>query len=495
MKNKFSKIEKVMKTLYNAIWIFCLSCLFLAIDSGCLKHDFDKEKEKHKNPEIVSSLPDLSVPKHFLWDEVYITIPLSAIDDLDEVHVDIPVLKYDKKFAYTYTFDDCVVQAYGKAFCTINRKWVDDETFFHFGQERTTGEEPMNTLGYTDGCGNEKRFTFGVAIWPCKSNAYVTDLMAPSNKNVGKSYPYLVWSDVVPLLDYGCDIYFHNVDENIYDMTDPHSLVEGLRACQNKVVEKIGRGIKALARADGNNNYYKAGLEFEDVVIMTASNSVEENVPPLVVNLGDNDLDLYKKCLSRRYTEEFPSVTLLMPNLEAARRQLYSWCHDFSHAPEDFQYILDLFKEINNRYGKDGDDSVWFASLDEIYEYVDIRKNCEISKVVSGDSLKLKFKCATSKLPNKHQYHRDFSVILSGIEEGSSVKIGSGKDVYGLSYGMIDDGRFLMNINCNTSLLERAERYTSKFENERTPKNKEEALFFINQLKPELQNGFLVRCK
>ncbi|WP_455626005.1 hypothetical protein [Parabacteroides sp.] len=483
-----------MKTQCNAIRLFCLGCLFLVMGCGCLKYDFERKKNEHENPAIVGLLPDLSVPEHFSWDGVYITIPLSAIDDLNKINIDIPALKYNKKFAYTYTFDDCVVQAYGKAFCTINGMWVDDERFFHFGQERTTGKEPVNTLGYTDGCGNEKRFAFGVAIWPCKDNGYVTDLMAPSNRNAGNRYPYLVWSDVVPLLDYGSDIYFHNVDENIYDKTDPHSLVDGLRVCQNKAIEKIGRGIKTLARADGNNNYYKAGLEFEDVVIMTASNSVEENVPPLIVNLGDGDLDLYKKCLFRRYTEEFPDVMQLMPDLEVAHGELYSWYHDFSHGPENFQYILDLFKEINDRYGKDGDDSVWFASLDEIYEYVDIRQNCEITKTTSGDSLKLKFKCSTPELADKYQYHRDFSLMLSGVD-GSSVKIGSGKNVYGLSYAKTKDGRFLVNINCNASLLERAERYTGKYEKAKTPESKEEALFFINQLKPELRGTFLARCK
>ncbi|MDD2952861.1 MAG: hypothetical protein PHC95_06830 [Parabacteroides sp.] len=490
---------KYQGILWSCLRVFYCCCCFLVLQA-CLRMEFQEQKENHlkdeeddkkQNGETI--LPDLSVPDKLDWQMIHIAIPLSAIKDPDLVRVRIPVLKYDKKLAYSYTFDDCVVAAYGKAFCMINRKWVDKEKFYHVGQQRSTGFMPPKSLGYTDGCGNERRFTFGVAIWPDMENRNIDSFMNPVGREIGKYYPYLVWRDIVPLLDFGCDIYFHNVNEIKYGNEDVNNLLKGLVACQDTTVKKLGRGMKVLVRSDGNDLYVDAGRKYEDVVFMCASASPDPDIP-FAINLRDDKFDLYKKCQSRRYTELTPNAEELMAGIEEVHGTSYSWLHDFSHAPNDFQYILDLFVRINDTYGKDGDDSIWFASLDEIFEYVNFRKNCEITKVVSNDSLYVRFECDLSDVPDKFQYHRDFSVLLSGVDS-KNIKIGSGSGVYGLSYAEMENKDLLININCNSSLLEKAERYTKLFENDHLGEKKEDALYFINQLKEEYRIPFLMRCK
>lgn len=437
------------------------------------------------NPANLTAMVTLEYIK---YEKASFEITLPAGVDMTAVSAQFPALKYNKKFAYTYTFDDDVTQAYGKAFCTINKKWVDNEKFYHVGQVKTTGSVPLKTLGYTDGCSNEKRFTFGIAIWPNAGNAAIDNFMNPTGKNPDKYYPYLVWPDLIPLLDFGCDIYFHNVGSD-YNKDNVESVLEGFKADQATTIKKSGRGMKTLMRPDGNNKYVTAGRNYEDIIFMGVENTIDDGSSPLNVTF-DTNIDLFKKAQFRRYTEPIANADSLMANITtAAGSGKYTWLHDFSHAPAEFQYILDLFVKINDLYGKDGSDSVWFASVDEIYEYWFIRTFSKIKKTISGNTVK--FDVYTPGL--KYSYYRDFSVRVNGISSVNNLLVSAAnEDVYGLSYA-INDMALLVNVNCNRSLVDMSEKYTSKYEASSNDSDKEDALYFANQLKSELRNKFLAR--
>lgn len=457
-----------MKKLY-----FILLFIFFTLNS-CFKNDVYKGDTN-------TNLPDLSVSASFDWNEVYISIPLTNGVEVSDISVSFPVLKYNKDFVYSYTFDDDVVQAYGKAFCTINKKWVDDENHYHVGQNTTTGTTPSKTLGYTDGCGNEKRFNFGVAIWPDMYNDQIDNFMAPTEHRADRFYPYLVWKDIVPLLDFGNDIYLHDVAPS-YDDSNIDGVVIGLKACNQETKNRIGRKMKILARPNGNNVYIAAGRQYEDIVFMAVENNTDMGVPSNIY--FDTDQNLKKVTQYRRYIESMPTVAQLMPDIDAkASSGTYAWIHDFSHGPANFQYILDLFTTINNKYGKDGEDDVWFATLDEVYEYNYLKRNCIITPTISGNVLTLKIACPSTELPDEFIFHRDFSILLKGVTLQSNTSISSGKNVYGLSYAKQDDDSWLINVNCNKSLLDKATRYTDAYEKDKSSSTKEDALYFINQLK------------
>ena len=64
------------------------------------------------------------------------TITLPDGVDANAVTAQFPVLKYNKKFIFTYTADDGPVGAYGKVWSAVNKKWVDDEKYYHIGQAK-----------------------------------------------------------------------------------------------------------------------------------------------------------------------------------------------------------------------------------------------------------------------------------------------------------------------------------------------------------------------
>lgn len=488
------KISNILSGLF-----FLIACTTL---SGCMKDVYKGEKtdpkvEPKPNPTVpdkdIEKLPDLSVSTVFDWNEVYVKIPLSGTTDINDIQILFPPLKFNKSFAYSYTFDDNIAQAYGKAFCTINKKWVDDMKFFHVGQSYTTGRVPAKSLGYTDGCGNERRFTFGVSVWPDSKNIHIDNFMNPTNKKADKYYPYLVWRDVIPLLDYGCDIYFHDVNTDTYG-DDVTGILAGMKAIQEITKKNIGRKMKILARPNGDNKYCTAARDYNDIVMMAVENGTDEG-PAEHISFNVS-WDLRNVAQYRRYTEPTPSVDQLMPEIDkAALSGSYTWLHDFSHGPANFQYILDLFTEINNKYGKDGNDCVWFATLDEIYEYNYLRNNCIITKEISNNTLTLRFYCPSSDLPNEFMFHRDFSVIVKGVSPQPNANIATGNNVYSLSYAKQGDNSWMFNIDCNKSLLDKAERYTSAYEKERSASAKEDALYFVNRLKDSLRKPFENRIK
>lgn len=476
--------------------------LFFAICmtmNGCMKDAYkgpdEDEKEKPEPPVPDGEddyLPDFSVPKNFDWNEAYVKIPLTENVNIDNIKVFFPHLKYNKSFVYSYTFDDCTVMAYSRGFCTINKKWIDYHRFFHVGQERTTGSYPDKTLGYTDGCGNERRFTVGVAIWPDSRNQNIDDFMNPTTHKPDKYYPHLVWKDVAPMLDFGNEIYFHDIDTNGDDTVD--GILNGMKKSQNITESFLGRKMKILARPGGNNDYVAAARLYDDIVFTAAEGKTDIGSPLHIA--FDNPIDLKNVVQYRRFVESIPSLEQLMPEIDnKAISGTYAWLHDFSHGPENFQYIIDLFTTINDKYGKDGNDCIWFATLDEIYEYNYLRNNCIIEKSVSGNDLILRFSCPSSELPNELMFHRDFSVIIEGVSVQDNTSISSGKNVYGLSYAKQKDENWMININCNKSLMDRAERYTSLYEKEKSASAKEDALYFVNQLREDLRKPFENRIR
>lgn len=462
--------------------------------SGCmpdivfLGDNKDKEKDPsspNKEEEII--IPDLSVPKQFDWNEVYIKVPLSKDINIKDIQVSLPCLKYNKKFIYSYTFDDCTIMAYSKGFQTINKKWIDEMRSFHVGQPKTTGYIPTNTLGYTDGCGNERRFALGVAIWPDAHSIYIDDFMNPTNHKADKYYPHLTWRDIVPIIDFGGDIYFHDVNTNNEKTVE--SILKGMAASQKITEQHLGRKMKILTRPNGDNNYITAGNQYDDIVFMTV-----EGTPDDIAFNVDVDLKKNKQC--RRFVEPLSSLDRLLPDIETKiKSNTYAWIHDFSHGPDIYQYILDLYTFLNNKYGKDGNDQIWFATLDEVYEYNNLRRNIVVEKSISDNVLTLRFTCPSSDLANEFQYHRDFSILLEGASLPSNPVINSGKNVYGLSFAQKSDNQWMINIDCNKMLLDKAERYTSIYKKEKTEEAKEDALYFANQLKKELKADYLNQLK
>lgn len=406
--------------------------------------------------------------------EFTVSVPPSV--DKSTVNIVFPPLKYDKKFAYSLIVDDDRVDS-NKIFFLVNRKWVDSEKYQHIGQERTTGHTPSKTLGYTDGTGVERRFTYGVACWPGMGNDYVPDYMDPPAAKVGKTYPYLTWPEVRHVMSFGNEIYFHDVRST--DQNDVDGLLAGIGEAQGVTLEKIGTGMKVMVRPNGNDTYVEAAKLYPDIVFITT-----EGNNHTVDSLG-TDVDLRKGMIWRRNCDNTTSEAY-MSKITESSSVANKWMCDFTHGPS--QGMLDGLTVFNDTYGKDGNDSVWFATIDEIYEYWYIRRFGRVHKeIVDGG---VRFALLVPRI--KYGRHVDFTVQITNVTFTAGCVSSASSNILGLSCGD-KGGKLLVNISLNGDLLSNSERFTALYESSSSEDDKADALYFVAQLREDLREPFMSR--
>jgi len=186
--------------------------------------------------------------------------------------------------------------------------------------------------------------------------------------------------------------------------------------------------------------------------------------------------DLHEHLIQRYFYESpFDIITPIETELRKDEEERYAIHVGIHGTGYTFaQFLLWL----NNEYGKDGDDSVWFPSLEEYYEYAYYRSRSTIEHEVEGNRITLKI-----SLPSEQYfYYPSITLNLSGIIEAQVKSITSGEEVTGLSYGNHADG-LMLNIDCRKYLAEHAAYFVEKYESSRTESNKEDALYFIDMLK------------
>lgn len=110
---------------------------------------------------------------------------------------------------------------------------------------------------YTDGCGNDRRFGFSVALWPNWGNEYSPNGFI-KDSTTSKTSPYITWSELEDCVDFGASVIYHNVDERVYDKTNPDEVMKGFREDFDKVLQKLGRRMKVMGLPDGNSAYVTA---------------------------------------------------------------------------------------------------------------------------------------------------------------------------------------------------------------------------------------------
>ena len=137
-------------------------------------------------------------------------------------------------------------------------------------------------------------------------------------------------------------------------------------------------------------------------------------------------------------------------------------------------------------YGDGGDDSLWVASWDEVYEYICMRLSSVVKKVVSDNTVTWKILVPFSK----NYYFKDLSFLVSGITSVDAFTVSD--NIFGYSYAAHGSG-MLVNVNFNELLLECAEKYTAKFESTLSEEDKTDAYYFVNQLKDILKAPFVAR--
>lgn len=399
----------------------------------------------------------------------------------------VPYLKYNKSWLLLLSQDDCKPSIYSRTWAKMNGQPVSpSETIdgkhdlYYDYPQLLNGDLPPTIIAAgtplcsTDGAGRDVRFAFTATVlsevdWMNSSVNVSPDFTKNYYRFFMKSG--LVWCDVMDMMNYGVGLAFHNVAAT--DEKDESQVLTHYKMAQDSIMKHLaGRGCKMLAEPDGNKVYVSAALKFSDIQTMTAQNGSVILRPFQVTS------DLSDVLINRVFLDNPDDYkTIIQGQLTISKEKREAVCigvHSTDNA------WMNFFQWVYDNYGKGGDDSVWFTSQEEYYEYNYYRIH-GIQKVEQIDNRTLKL---TVTLPfGDYFYYPSTTVNMEGLKMSDIVSIASDDAVTGLSYGDYDNS-LMINMDCRKHLEELAAHYVEKYEKNKTNvSNKSDAIYFVNLLK------------
>lgn len=464
-------------------FIFLVLIGILSIASSCLKHG-----NLYKGPSPQEQKTPLYIypfAEEIQGVETEILLKTKENTDLSQVIATIPPLKYNKSWLFILSQDDCKHAAYCYTWAAIHGRPLTHQYYYDVRHYLNNDLPPDvyylgKTLGSTDGAGNEVRFAFTTTLaaeWEYMNTR--TDLAAGNQSNYYRFYMKsgLTWENVTDMVNYGTGIAFHDV--NTQDVENPDSIRIHYGRAQDSILAHLsGRGCKTLAEPNGNKTYVTAAFGYSPIQVITAQAQTVKLYPFQV------ESDLQGQLLNRSFSNQEDIKQFIDKQLNQRKEDREAVCIGV-HGTDDkwSEFLLWL----NDHYGKDGDDSMWFTSLEEYYEYNYYRIHGTIKlSIVDDQTLKLKV-----SLPAKEYfYYPSVTLNIENLTANDLLSVSTDNMVKGLSFGKYDKGT-MINIDCRKYLLEHATHFVKQYEQNPTDITKRDALYFVNQLKPSSQKEAL----
>lgn len=368
-------------------------------------------------------------------------------------------LKYNKRFAFSYVWDDGLLDAYTYGFKYLNGGTAGDGTV-------SSGKT------YTDGCGNKVKFNVGLAIY--STNGAGVDLH--QQPNAGSTY--LLWNNLKEVYQAGWAINNHAFDASItnYDIERNRSYIYLQTSGGTSKVFTQPQGdtqyIPLVWAITGSTKYYEYMNQQNWQTYFGSGNGVDIPAGRVDQDLSQGERRIgYDKWpvnqfgMIRTSATSSAEVTTSVNNLVKATGTTYhTWnsnlCHSVIGAGggfgsfSDFKTAMDY---IEDNYGSDGDDTCWMACDQDVYEYLISRDTTVITQELNGNILDLTFSYINTNtgntLPDDMRKY-NLSILVSGSTSISDIIIEGGTGcTYNKSY---DTNTALINLNWLGGLSESA---------------------------------------
>lgn len=326
------------------------------------------------------------------------------------------ILKYNKDFAYSFTLDDATVDAHTCALPVFKGGFVSGNGQTYSG------------LFYTDGCGNDIPFRGGTA--------WNTANLAGIDVHTGNVVGQLTWKQLDSLYDLGWDVMNHSFTHRS-QLNGPMSgndyvneIEQNRIAVQNKTKRQIQMPFFVVPSGDTfyNNIAYQQGHQ------------LVFNQPGNIVGFGGldvtSDYNFDKKVVHRMLLEESLGIspTFLDRAVAKAIGNTKIWYNEFTHRIDDFSPTAGFgFKDFYNHikraadtWGKNGTDKMWMAPLQEVYEYLMMRRHAVFTSSMNGSKMDLTFDLFN--IP-KWLRRRTLSLVVNSTVNFSNVTVPLGVKV------------------------------------------------------------------
>lgn len=445
----------------------------------------------------------------FFGDEVEFDVTVPEGVDKDAISLEIPPLKFNKKMVFSYITDDSY-SIFQYIFSFINKRYIakvfkypDGRTLtWHLGMQDkpnlvqyvSEAFYPENFCQCTDGAGVKRRYATTVSTWPDKLKD------REIGQDVDQMWPWMSEKEFKFYFDFGFMVGYHDLQGyNIATTNTQEEFNKCVETTANLFKSYVDIIPKLMVEPNGDHKYitFSRGNDIIQVITAQAGDPSIKKVypfqPDFTLNKNQVSIErLFAYGSDLNDTNEDPQYSKdLMSILDgfdkAADKSTIYWLIGSAHRSAYWESYL--FKKIHDAYGDVGNDSLWFPTLDEMFEYWYMRENTLTSKTITSTGVH--FKLFVPKGANF--FFRDLSVLLSGITSMDGVKVTSGDNVYGTSYA-INDGKLLVNLNFNSLLMDRVNKYVEAFE---ADPNKEyaydNAYYFVQMLKEGVKEPYLAR--
>ncbi len=330
---------------------------------------------------------------------VYIKLKLNSAAPFK---ASIAPLKYNKHLAFSFTLDDGYRSAFTCAYPLLNGGMVSPPIPDEYHSDQGGDGEKSSGLFYTDGCGNNVAFKLAVAL----NAGIVYD--HPDNR------ARLSWPEVKTLYNSGWDILNHG-----YHHLSKHGTDYNSEVLQNiKVVkENLGFSITQFVVPGGEHD---EGYEhnYEQDAFKAGAYSVASYVGKGPAIDVDKPVDLNAMIYARNFLQsnkdslDFKEIDKHLNRIDSLMKQPQPiWYNEFTHSVGDknlwnlsmlypeFKYYM---TSIEKNYGTSGNDNMWIAPWQEVYEYIWLRDHIKISSQQHGRDVVIKLE--VPKMPLNFRY-------------------------------------------------------------------------------------------
>jgi len=332
-------------------------------------------------------------------------------------------LKFNKHFAYSFTLDDGYRSAYLTAFPLLNGGKISNSDINEWKIDQGGDGTTSKGLFYSDGFGNKIPFKLALAI----NGGSIRDL--PENRG------HLSWPEIKEMYDAGWDILNHSFHHATKHGTNYKTEVtENTASIKQNLDFTMSHFV--VPGGEGDDKYY---LEYEKETLTNGFLSVASYKGTGPVYKVNSKVDLDKMISARTFvlsskdTTSFKTMDRYLKTIDSIVKQREPvWFNDFTHGTgntnlwnlsmrfPDFKYYMTT---LANKYGVKGNDSIWMAPWQEVYEYIWLRDRIKVDYKQNNKEIEV-----TIELPEIPEAFRNKDISLT-IDNSSKFEIESSKDL------------------------------------------------------------------
>ncbi len=341
----------------------------------------------------------------------------------DKIKIAVSPLKYDKHFAYSFTLDDGYRSAYLTAFPLLNGGKISDSSINEWKIDQGGDGTKSEGLFYSDGMGNKIPFKLALAI------------NGGSIRDLPESRGHLSWKEVKEMYNAGWDILNHSFHHATKHGTNYSTEVtENTTSIKQNLDFTMSHFV--VPGGEGDEKYY---LKYEKEALHNGHFSVASYYGVGPVFNVDSKVDLDKMITARTFVQSSKD-TLTFKTMDAYLKKLDSivkqpnavWFNEFTHGTgntnlwnlsmrfPDFKYYMTT---LANKYGVKGNDSIWMAPWQEVYEYIWLRDRIKVDYKQKNKEIEV-----TIQVPEIPETFRNHDISLN-IKTSSKFEIESSKDL------------------------------------------------------------------